>query len=375
MLVLLSKAQAAPAYAYSAVADGFKSATGVDTANSTGVSVNTAGGYLNGADTSTLALFHFNGADGSTAFTEEVGGATLTPTNLTNSATQAKFGAGSAKTGSGASSLKVVKGTTFDFGTSDFTLEAFIYPTANVSNGAIFSTNSGFAAGCFAAGFGSNGQMVVDCYNKVSNNDWLVGAAGDIALNKWQHVAFVRNGLTFKGYVDGVQKVSGTLTASDAFNFSSTGNGGLVLFNEVWNSNIGTTAGYYDEVRVSNTARYTAAFTPPAAPFSTSGSIDARSVLFNMPVGPNNANLFMTVQVPNGGLNLNTNLQGFLSRDGVTDTQVTLTQSGVLSDGTIVLEANNVDISAQPAGNKLRWRVKTVSLPINITGVEVKANS
>jgi hypothetical protein len=87
------------------------------------------------------------------------------------------------------------------------------------------------------------------------------------SLNAWHHYALVREGTganLLKFYIDGV--LSGTGTDPTSYGTWRTTIGGL---NYITNST-GSQSGPFliDEFRLSNTARYTAAFTPPTAAFT-----------------------------------------------------------------------------------------------------------
>lgn len=80
-----------------------------------------------------------------------------------------------------------------------------------------------------------------------------------LTANTWQHIAIVQTNGVMKLYVNGVQKMS----------FTAVGNFGLASTLLTFGGGNGAYAakGYFDQMRVSNLARYTAAFTPPTQPF------------------------------------------------------------------------------------------------------------
>ena len=60
-----------------------------------------------------------------------------------------------------------------------------------------------------------------------------------------------------------------------------------------------------------------------------------------------------------GTATLNTDLKAWVSRDnGTTYTQGTLTSQGT-SGGHNIATANSIDISGQPSGTSMRWKVTT----------------
>jgi hypothetical protein len=118
----------------------------------------------------------------------------------------------------------------------------------------------------WAMGPDNDGDLTFKYYNGADQR--IVSTGSKIAINTWYHVAAVINGTSVKIYQNGTEVGSGTWSGSP-FNNDNHG------------INIGggyqTTGfnGYVDEVRISNTARYTANFTPSTTPFSN----DANTLL------------------------------------------------------------------------------------------------
>lgn len=168
--------------------------------------------------------------------------------------------------------LSVPASPNFSMGAGDFTLD-FWFKTPDVSGQKAFlAFSQDFASlglltwngkmGYYASSDGATWNMLkADPFGPGTQN-----AEGTIPLqnNVWTHVAFVRSGNTFYGFIDGqldIQVVApGTLFDSSALDLwmGRWGNGGLYSDN-------GTK---FDEIRVSKgVARWTAPFTPPAAPY------------------------------------------------------------------------------------------------------------
>jgi hypothetical protein len=79
-----------------------------------------------------------------------------------------------------------------------------------------------------------------------------------VALNTWSHVAIVRNGNVFALYINGT--ASGTpITTSAAMPSASA-----YLYVGQGDNTGGGMIGNIDDVRMTNAARYTTNFTPPA---------------------------------------------------------------------------------------------------------------
>jgi hypothetical protein len=183
---------------------------------------------------------------------------TRSGTAITTSTTQVKFGTTSAATTvSSGSYLTVTPSTDFAFGTADFTVEFWYYPTSLAGQQTFFGTRpAGTNGNYFMMGLLSGNFYVY-------SNAYIINVAHGLVTNQWQHIAISRASGTVRYFVDGVQKSSAsygtTLIASR-----------LVLFTDDF-ATVGQfqPVGFIDEMRVSNSARYTAAFTPAASAFDT----------------------------------------------------------------------------------------------------------
>lgn len=142
---------------------------------------------------------------------------------------------------------------------TDFTIECWVYPIS-ISSGPGIWTNSTSNSDGFTFGYVySNGSIGL---GRVGVNE-IASAAGVISINRWYHVAFVRNGSATNIYVNGVSVASGgtsvletttTKPLTIAGNFQSGG--------AQWN-------GYISDFRVvKGTAVYTSNFTPPTTPLT-----------------------------------------------------------------------------------------------------------
>lgn len=146
-------------------------------------------------------------------------------------------------------------------GTTDWTIEAWVYNTSSGQTGVVFAKdiNSTFSAHLtYAAG---NWQLLTD------GSALAMNVASGMALNTWVHVALVRSGNVWTLYQNGV-----ALGTAPGATFGNNANPFLI---GNWGGANAPWLGYIDEVRVSNVARYTAAFTPPVAAFQS----DANTML------------------------------------------------------------------------------------------------
>ena len=206
-------------------------------------------------------LLHMDGSNGSTTFTDSSNNAVSVTANgnAQISTAQNKFGGSSGSFSAGhiitpASSL-------FDFGTGDFCIEFWCYFNSVASNqrlgGGDLQSGGNFNWAIYTT---SSGQLD---YYLGTGSTWDIAAAksiGAISTGQWYHVALVRNGTTFTGYLDGV---SGSSTTSSASLATNSTNG--AFFGTQGSSNYD---GYLDDIRITKgVARYTSNFTPPTAAF------------------------------------------------------------------------------------------------------------
>ncbi len=204
-------------------------------------------------DSNTLLLLHMDDTDLTDSSSNSH---TTTPAgNAARSGTQSKFGSYSLYCDGTGDWLRVADSSDWDFGTGDFTVEAWIYPTdSSIHRSFLGSGNWG----------GPNYDWLFDhtntspptirwhLYNGSSSRS--TSDATTIALDTWTHMAACRSGSTTTVYINGV--AHGTLSGSE----NVTSNGDLYIGarggnGEPW-------LGYIDEVRFSDNARYSGTFTP-----------------------------------------------------------------------------------------------------------------
>jgi hypothetical protein len=214
-------------------------------------------------DAHTKLLIHSDTHDGSTTFTDSSGsGHTVTATNVKHKVAQSKFGSSSMFFDGSGDFLTLPDSTDWDFGSGDFTLEAWIN-LANISTYHMImcqDNNSGQLAWHLRTQ--TTGALLFR-YSSDGTEDQtdLTSTASVLTINTWHHVAFVRSSNTYAFYVDGVQKGTGSITAT--LHSSTT-----TPIIGVRGGNSLPFEGYMDEVRISRTARWTAAFTPPTRAYS-----------------------------------------------------------------------------------------------------------
>jgi hypothetical protein len=140
--------------------------------------------------------------------------------------------------------------------TGDITTEAWV-KTTHSGGTVIGAYSSGIGYG-LAIGYYSSGTNTC-LVNKVcfANGSYWYGGNTVVTDGKWHHIAASVSSLTLKIFVDGVLDTTQTITSIP----SNTANKAIGGRYDGTGSTF--TNGSIDEVRISNTARYTTNFTPP----------------------------------------------------------------------------------------------------------------
>ena len=202
-------------------------------------------------------LLHGNGTNGSTVITDSSGSPkTVTAVgNAQISTAQSKFGGASIEFDGTGDYALIPSNSAFQFGSGNFTIEAWIYPRSFGDFDAI-ATNLQGNDTSWTFAFLSNGVLRFQ-----TNNIVLAATPSSIVtLNQWSHVAVTRASNNFTIFVNGTQQGAGTnsLILSQLANVTVGGDIAQQTFFD----------GYIDDFRITKgVARYTANFTPPAAPF------------------------------------------------------------------------------------------------------------
>jgi hypothetical protein len=156
---------------------------------------------------------------------------------------------------------------TWNFGTGDFTVEAWVYPTAVGSLDVILGTNSGGATGGWQIIYDSPNAGVWNFNFQVSGGPYGF-SLGSLSLNTWSHIAATRSGTTVRTFVNGTQITSST-TGGGSNIAESTGT--LYIGQAYENLGGRDFNGYIDDLRITKgVARYTTTFTPPDRAFPRS---------------------------------------------------------------------------------------------------------
>jgi hypothetical protein len=218
--------------------------------------------------TNTVLLLHGDGTNGSTNIVDssKVAGSPKAVTAVGNaqiSTAQSKFGGSSIAFDGTGDALTTPDNSAFDLGGSSFIAETWVYPTSNTGLRILYVKRTIPSPGIANIALAINaGVATFWASSGISSWDIIGGMTfGTPALNAWSHIAVVRNGSSFTGYLNGVGTSLGSSSGVISTTSSSVSIGGDA-------DGSSSFAGYIDDLRITKgVARYTANFTPPTAPF------------------------------------------------------------------------------------------------------------
>lgn len=218
---------------------------------------------------SVVALLHFDGADGSTTFTDNSGTPKTSAAsgNAKLSTTWSKFGSASAVFDGNGDYIRITSGATdFTFGTGDFTIEMTIRPIVVPVGGSAYLYDSRNPSGsnCPQLRIDSTGKV-----NFLNSGTSLVTGTTTLVAGSEYVIAVARAGTSLRLFVNGTQE-GGTVTNSTNFAVEDSAvplTLGVVTFNPAF----APYNGYMDELRITKgVARYTANYTPDTSAFPNS---------------------------------------------------------------------------------------------------------
>ena len=191
------------------------------------------------------------------------------------STSQYKFGGASAYFDGIADSLFINYNSALNL-SSDFTIELWFYPiTSSIGNILNFA---GLASVSYASYGIINNTDGINFAASSANTSYDIGSEtgatgriGTVSLNTWNHIAVTRQGNVYRGFVNGVQGYTQTLSLTPynpnarglAIGSTCTGSWGVTPLNSI--------NGYLDELRITKgIARYTGSFTTQSLAFPNS---------------------------------------------------------------------------------------------------------
>ena len=171
-------------------------------------------------------------------------------------------------------SLTTAPNNAFVYGTGNFTIEMWVYPTSFADYRFLWQQTSGARDTRFWIYTQINtGQLVY-----VNGINVAAITTNGLNLNEWNHIALVRNSLFSRFFLNGVGYSAGSDNRD--YNTDSTG---MCIGKQSAVSNLYPWAGWITNVRVAKQALYTSNFTPSRVPFTrTSQNSNSTQLLLNM---------------------------------------------------------------------------------------------
>lgn len=202
----------------------------------------------------TSLLLHMDGTNASTNFADS-GPNALAVTAVGNaqiSTTQSKYGGASGYYDGSTGYLSLTGNSSFQFGTGDFTIEAWVYISANAANQQTFLDTRGTATATpFTFGIYQSKLAFYDGTMRQSS--------ATVTTGQWYHFSACRSGGTLRLFINGVSYYS----ASSTTNFTTGANS--IYIGRGFDAAAYYTNGYIDDLRITKYARYTSNFTPPTS--------------------------------------------------------------------------------------------------------------
>jgi hypothetical protein len=224
-------------------------------------------------DANTLLLLHCDGTNGTTVFRDDNGEGRAPKSvraigNAQVDTAQSQFGGSSLLLDGTGDYLIVPTDTDIQFtSTESWTVECWVRLSTLIRGRYVISALS--LAGAPFPGWGIQILGTADTFAFWDgSNNWRTFNS-TIVANTWYHIAIVSTAGSVRMYQNGTQQTT-TFTAASTIN-NTTDN----LFIGATNDGSLGWPGWIDELRISNSARYSANFTPPTAPFQN----DANTLL------------------------------------------------------------------------------------------------
>lgn len=218
-----------------------------------------------GNDVNALAMMHFDGANNATSTSDSSASArTVTRQGDAKLVTAEKvYGTASGYFDGTGDHWTMADAAAWTFA-GDFTLEARAM-FESLTSACTLLCHSTDINNMYRLFVTATGKLRFEVVSASVTTIALESAAGLIETDEWYHLAVVRSGNDFALYIDGESVATGT--DSDSIpNFTGTFKVGMS-----GNGSSDAMHGWMDEVRVSNVARWSAAFALPRAPYGANG--------------------------------------------------------------------------------------------------------
>lgn len=218
---------------------------------------------------SVASLLHFDGADESTTFVDQIGNTTTPVGNAQIDTSESRFGGASGRFDGSGDALRIAHDASFNVGSASFTIECWVRFASLAGYQALWTKRAtDGAAGwlqCFLDAGQTPRKLAASAYRESGGSIVFLVGETEIEADTWYHVAFVRDDLIWRLFVNGAQDAGAVSGATVLDNSTDIilGAAGLDLGAPL--------NGWLDDFRLTpGVARYTAAFTPPAAAFPNS---------------------------------------------------------------------------------------------------------
>ena len=336
--------------------DQYEDATGLDVLTSVSRSASgeymatgseAAGGAAFENDANTQLLYHFDGADGSTTFTDDSGnGLNATASGNAQLDTAVKKIGTASYEAAGTNPYITTGASSVLASTGDFTYECWFNSTytthsaftdfRTVTNGLYMDWHYQGNVGRMMYTFGDDvaaSTRLFDCTNAEDGN--------------WHHMALVRDSSdSWYFYYDGVSisPISGSMTTNLTKQINDNNSGILLSTNP---AKTGTWYGHKDELRFSNSVRYPdgTTFVPnPGNVTVASGNYTSTTEAASATVST--MGIVLLYKNASGTATLDTDLIAQVSSNGGTNyTSAPLTAGGTFSTGVLIAKSNDITIS------------------------------
>ncbi|AGH31520.1 hypothetical protein SWZG_00007 [Synechococcus phage S-SKS1] len=180
----------------------------------------------------------------------------LSNTNITVNTTTRKYGTGSLYFSTSAYGT-FPHDSSFNIGSGDYTIEAWVYPQNSGTRG-IAHNHPSLTGGGFTFWINGSNKLVIQNFSNGSNSNNNMTSTTSVANGAWAHVAYCRSSVT--GYLF----VNGNLESTHTDSTNLTNNSAFYVGAAEGSNYRGI--GYIDDLRFTvGVARYTSNFTPPTA--------------------------------------------------------------------------------------------------------------